>query len=379
MILRGARVALSARRAGRIDIAIGGGVIRALGEVGGARGIDCSGYLVLPGLINAHDHLEFNLFPRLGNGPYRSAGDWARDIHRSFSSSIRRVLKVPLADRLLWGGIKNLLSGVTTVCHHNPWHRLFAKHFPVRVLRAFSWGHSLEFERDLRARHACCPAARPFVFHAGEATSAAARQEMEQLDSLGLFAPNAVMVHAVGLAPRWTARARERGCTVVWCPSSNLFTLGRTLPRRVLSSGLPVALGTDSALTAQGDMHDELRVARAASGLGTERLYRMVTDIAAQVLRLRRGEGTLRPGGVADLVFFRDDGHTPADTLLASRPEAALVAGRLEFATPEFAAAWPGLPSRPPRIAVNGRTFFLRRNAPAMAAGLALAGRQVTS
>src|SRR6202008_3016358 len=35
--------------------------------------IDMPGYLLLPGLINAHDHLEFGLFPNLGSGPYQNS------------------------------------------------------------------------------------------------------------------------------------------------------------------------------------------------------------------------------------------------------------------------------------------------------------------
>src|SRR5436309_11620189 len=110
MILRGARVATGPDAAVRRDI-----------ELRGARvEIDLRRFLILPGLINAHDHLEFNLYPRLGRGPYPNAGAWARDVYRPEESPVRELLAIPKNTRLLWGGLKNLLSGVTTVCHHNP-------------------------------------------------------------------------------------------------------------------------------------------------------------------------------------------------------------------------------------------------------------------
>ena len=340
MILRGARVAISANRAEVTDLSVARGRIRAIGPAAGRPEVDCRGYLILPGLINAHDHLEFNLFPRLGNGPYPNAAEWARDIHRSFQEPIRKVLAVPLDERLYWGAFKNLLSGVTTVCHHNPWSVAFHRRFPVRVVRRFSWAHSLEFSADLQTRHSSCPRERPFVFHAGEATGVSARREMEALAKLGMFTSNSVLVHAVGLTGKWVRLALERQCSVVWCPSSNLFTLGKTLARRILNSGLTIALGTDSTLTAEGDMCDELRVARQVSGLSAERLYGMVTRAPAKALCLRNGEGTIRPGGVADLIFFRDQGRTPASTLLEQRPDAVMVGGRLQMVSAEIAPAW---------------------------------------
>lgn len=378
MILRGARVAASANHAERVHIATAGGRIRAMGVVPGTRGLDCSGYLILPGLINAHDHLDFNLFPRLGQGPYESAGKWALAIHTAFQQPIEEVLAVSLRERLLWGGIKNLVSGVTTVCHHNPWNRVFSERFPVRVVRAFSWAHSLEFSSDLPARYSSCPKTRPFVFHAGEAINGTGRREMETLANLGLFASNSVLVHAVGLSRESLNLARKQGCSLVWCPSSNLFTLGKTLPRYVLESGLPIALGTDSALTAEGDMIDELRVARRVSGLSEDRLYRMVTEVAAQVLRLSRGEGAIRPGGVADLILFRDRGLTPAQTLLGQMPEAVVVRGVTRLASPELASRWRA--SLPRVLTISGRgSMLLRSEIPPMPAGLSLAGRQVTT
>jgi cytosine/adenosine deaminase-related metal-dependent hydrolase len=383
MILRGARVALSPGRAERLDVAIAHGAVRNMGRVPGRRGIDCSGYLILPGLINAHDHLEFNLFPRLGNGPYESATAWARDIHNRFRETIQQALEVPLRERLVWGGIKNLISGVTTVCHHNPWNKVLSGRFPVRVVRAFGWAHSLEFSADLRERHISCPPNRPFIFHAGEAVNGAGKREMQKLADLGLFAANTVMVHAVGLDSESLAQARTRGCSVVWCPSSNLFTLGKTLSRPVLKSDLPIALGTDSALTAEGDMIDDLRVARQISGLSEARLYCMTTDAAARVLRLSRGEGTIQAGGVADLLLFRDRGLTPAQTLLGQTPEAVLVGGVPQMVSEGLATAWRASLrelSQFHRVMIRGRgPMYLRLKTPPIREGLSLAGRLVTA
>ena len=68
-MLVGARVALGAEEAEKLDLEICSGRIRAISRSiearRNARCLDLSGCLVLPGLINAHDHLEFDLFPRL--------------------------------------------------------------------------------------------------------------------------------------------------------------------------------------------------------------------------------------------------------------------------------------------------------------------------
>src|SRR3954470_20281375 len=77
--------------------------------------IDVGPAVALPGLINSHDHLEFNCYPPLGNPPYRSFTEWSIDVHRDHRSLVEAVEAIPRPVRLLFGVLKNLLSGVTTV------------------------------------------------------------------------------------------------------------------------------------------------------------------------------------------------------------------------------------------------------------------------
>jgi cytosine/adenosine deaminase-related metal-dependent hydrolase len=334
MILRGARVALSAEEAEVLDIEIAGGKIQSMRKPSRkARAANLDGLLILPGLINAHDHLEFNLYPRLGLGPYANAGAWARDVYRPDESPIAEHLRVPKNTRLLWGGVKNLLSGVTTVCHHNPRAPVFDRHFPVRVVKQFGWAHSLEFSPDLSERFQRTPPAWPFILHLGEGVDRAAKREIFALNEMGALDSRTVLTHAVALGARGLQLAKQRGASVIWCPTSNLFVLGRTLSGEALRSCIPIALGTDSALTAEGDLLDEIRAARRVSKLPAAVIYNMVTAGAAKILRLRRSAGTLVPGGPADLIAIADDGRSPAEALLrAEGPALVMIGGVVKLA-----------------------------------------------
>lgn len=337
--LTGARVALTATRAERLDLVIRRGHILPFDNKAATDGeLDLSGHLLLPGLINAHDHLEFSLFPRLGKGPYRNASEWAAAIYHPERSPVKEHLLVPKKDRLIWGGIRNLLSGVTTVAHHNPWEpAVFGATFPVRVVRRFGWAHSLNFSADLADRFRRTPVRWPFIIHAAEGTDAQALAEVSLLDECGVLTRRTVLVHAVGTGISEREIIFKRGSSIIWCPSSNLFTLGRTLLPAALNSGVPIALGTDSALTAEGDMIDEMRVAQNAYALTAQEIYPLVTANAARVLRLTGGQGTIRERGTADLIAVKDTGQTPAGALSSLQPELVMAGGRIMLASERFA------------------------------------------
>ncbi len=325
-----ATVLTTLRIAGQRVADIGGPLIS------GDRVVDMGGAFVYPGLINAHDHLELNNFPRLKwRDRHDNARDWIDGFPSRFKTDPRlsEPLKVPLADRLLLGGIKNLLSGVTTVCHHNPLFRglrrgpgssrLGGPQYPVRVVERYGWSHSLQVDGDRKVARAyqCTPRDWPWIIHAAEGTDAQAAGELDRLDKLDCLGANTVLVHGVGLTAADQARLIEQGGGLVWCPSSNLFMLAATADVGALSRAGRVALGSDSRLTGERDLLSELQVAARTRQVDGKALFEMVTTRAAAVLRLPDA-GRLAPGLPADLMVLPAQYADPIENLLAAERSA---------------------------------------------------------
>lgn len=396
--LTGARVVLGPTETIRADLEIRGGRVVSLNtrpvsrksRVGTELNLD--GYLLFPGLINSHDHLEFSLFPRLGNGPYRNFQNWARDIYKPEAPPVLNHRQVAKPVRLWWGGVKNLACGVTTVCQHNPYEAEFDNPaFPVRVLKPYGWAHSLTMGQDVAGAFRATPAEAPFFIHLGEGIDTRSRNEVFKLDRLGCLTRRTVLIHAVGLDARGWALVQERGASAVWCPSSNLFTLGRTINVAVAEANPRVILGSDSPLTSCGDLLDEIAFACAKLAVPPELIYEMVTSRPADALGLGNGEGRIARGGVADLFALTDLDHRamPAQALASAsfaRVELVILGGETRLAAPEIVRRGPPeLCSSFKKVQVDRSERYIRaplewlcaQATPHLGHNLQLAGKQV--
>ena len=230
--------------------------------------VDVRGSFVLPGLVNAHDHLELNHYGRMKfRDRYGNASEWIGDMRPRLAddAAIRKAGSHPLSDRLFVGALKNVLSGVTTVAHHNPFYSELRRDMPLRVLRKYGWAHSFllqdraagargERGGDVQRRFRSTPASAPFFVHIAEGVDAAASGEVERLESLGCLAPNTVLVHGVGIDAGGWRRVASARAGAVWCPASNMFLFGRTIdPSRTETN---VAIGTDTAILPFSHLED---------------------------------------------------------------------------------------------------------------------------
>lgn len=343
----------------------------------GDRCFDLDGALVVPGFINAHDHLELNNFPRLKlRESYTHARHWLDDLARLRDSDpvILAARAVPLADRLYQSALKNLLAGVTTVAHHNPLHRPLRRGYPLHVVTRYGWAHSLYLTPNFATTYRRTPRAFPWMIHLAEGTDAEAQGELARLDAAGALQSNTVLIHGVGLSAADRQRVIQRGAALVWCPGSNFFLLGATAEVKELAAQGRLALGSDSRLSGGRDLLDELRIARYCWDAATLRpnsdaapqqltpaaLLRAVTCDAARILRLNE-VGRIAPRMRADLVILPRPTGAPCDFIGRVRRDelrAVIVNGRLRIADPDFAPLLPdAVPTR-----LDGRPKILARD-----------------
>lgn len=147
------------------------------------------------------------------------------------------------------------------------------------------------------------------------------------LDHLGVLSPRTLAVHCVHLRQLDLSKLQARGVTVITCPRSNAaLGVGVAPVPKLLGSGIPVALGTDSLASVPDlDMFAEMAALRREHpSLAPATVLRMATLNGARALGWGRDLGSIEPGKLAALavVPLEDAEDDPFETVTSCPPTA---------------------------------------------------------
>lgn len=284
---------------------------------------DLGNVIAFPGLVNSHDHLDFNCYAPTGLPPYADFVGWAMDVQAAREVLVA-VEQIPLGLRRRFGLLKNLLWGVTAVADHGGQPQ--QPDDPIAVLTPYKDLHSPEFGR----KRSWLGGSGPVVMHLAEGANPSSRRRALFYLHWNLLCRPVAGVHGVSLR----GRDFDKLAALIWCPASNVFLFGQTADAAEAARRTNLLFGTDSTLSAPGTLWDHLRMAR--DSVDGPRLFRALTQAADKFWKLPERR---------DFVVARRRRADPWDAFFAITPEDILLVvkdGETVLADRSLGAPGPG-------------------------------------
>jgi cytosine/adenosine deaminase-related metal-dependent hydrolase len=346
-------------------VAVDGDRILDVGPADGGPAEDLGNVAILPGLVNAHTHLELswmrNQVPRADSMPHWAAQLMAlrRTVsHEPPEPIVHAIAEARASGTCLVGDVTNTFATFEPLLDSDVSAVLFRELLGFsapdpdalvrETLQQIADLTPVEWLRPCLVPHApysVSPALmqavkrgagdRPFSIHLGEsaqeieflrdgtgewralleslgvwnvAWTAPACGPVEYLQRLGLVDQHLLAVHGVHFTDAELAQLAASSATVVACPRSNRYTGGGQPPiDRFYASGVRVAVGTDSLASVEDlNLFAELAVLRwLAPKVPATSILRSATLSGAEALGFEADFGSIEPGKRAQLLAVR--------------------------------------------------------------------------
>ncbi len=300
--------------------------------------------VVLPGLLDMHNHPDFNVFapwepPEVYPNRYKWRGSRLYEqLVKAPNRLMNDALTLPGA-RLRYAEIRAMVGGVTAIQGMNglgdstePLVRnvdryVFGAHrartiidLPAKV-DGFGWE---SFAGVLKA--IAEDRVDAFYVHLAEGVrdDPTSRAEFTKLKEFGGLLPQTIIIHGTALTPAEMGEAADVGAKLVWSPQSNLRLYRETTDiKAAIDAHLPVCLGADWMPSGSMTLLAEMRV--AANEMHSQgvlvrprALVQMVTSTAADIAALGERLGHLKAGRPADVVVLSRHAEDPYVSVLLS-------------------------------------------------------------
>jgi cytosine/adenosine deaminase-related metal-dependent hydrolase len=227
----------------------------------GATIIDTAG-VIYPGLIDAHNHINYNYQPVWQNPRlYGNHNQWQASTayeqvvsgpHRDLTDSSGANM---LCEAMKYGEIRSLVAGTTTVqgsvlrrCLKTlvrnadlPYHGLGGDPIRTNLLGVDEIDDPQALIDDFNGGDTTA-----YMLHLAEGIDETARSEFDDLEAMGLLLPQVKIIHGTALGRAELEKVKQAGMSIIWSPSSNLALYGETNDMvTAVNLGIPVALSPD--------------------------------------------------------------------------------------------------------------------------------------
>ena len=303
--------------------------------------------IILPGFVDAHNHLRSNVVPRWSPSRfYSNRHEWRQDpdFIRLVNGPISRVGSTHFCDMNKWGELRALAGGTTSImttqqesCIHGLVRNLdFNSGFYGTTQLNLEHTYNVldlppESEPDLRAEFVFLatnyfinnPFYEALLIHLAEGTDAFSLEEFTFMQSQSLLNSKGVVIHGIPLRPIDFKAMSDHGTSLVWSPRSNLELYGATADiNAALDERVEIALAPDWAVTGSSNMLNELKVAalwnseRLGGRLTNKQLVDMATSIPAHIAGIDDEVGAIKVGLRADLIVINGDHNNPYKSVI---------------------------------------------------------------
>jgi 5-methylthioadenosine/S-adenosylhomocysteine deaminase len=344
----------------------------------GATIIATSG-VIMPGMLDAHNHGMFNIFDEGDWNPGRFYGNhnqWTLDTRYGQMLDAKQYLAgedtSPVnveCEMDKYAEIKALVAGTTSMLLAPVGSGLTCFSSVIRTIDVLQndLGQdrirvSLAVPSNSAAVTVCdaftAGTANAYIVHVGEGIDSTALNEFATLESRNggcLITDKTAIVHGTAFTSAEFTKMAAANMKLIWSPKSNLFLYNDTTRIDLaIAAGLQtIALAPDWSLGGSVNLLEELRTAREVSNskwpglLTSQRLIDMVTIDAARALGVSNLLGSIEVGKRADITVVSVDPSLPYDAIIAARPtdmELVLVDGRALYGHPALKSVGPATP-----------------------------------
>lgn len=286
----------------------------------------CTEGVISPGLINAHDHLQYNVLPPWQHEElYEHRYQWqAADEYDLYRTAYLDISGSQDCEIMKWAELRNLVAGATSAVGSSGGDciNVFIRNLDEPSDASHITSYEMYYTAsDVTEKFDASDAEKyveeiasgetdALLAHVGEGINGTVRAEIDWMLDIGLSGPHVGYIHATDATAEQLARMSATGTTIVWSPRSNVDLYGAATPVDVAwRMGVPIVLSPD--WTWSGSMspahelscaNDFLRARR--SEITDVELWSWVTGKAASLLALEGRIGSLEVGAWADIAVF---------------------------------------------------------------------------